>query len=158
MELKMNNRMNINILGLSEVRQPGSGSHKTDKSVTYYFGGVENNHRYRPAIFVNNEIANSVVEFVPLSDRTNSSNFALDYLLIINTLFKYHPRRLRTWKSPANAKGRIKENQIEFLLKKVTLKKYIMIVETHPETHVNKDHCRVVIYFKLWRPKKGQKA
>lgn len=62
-------RMNINILGLSEVRWTGSGQHRTDRGTIYFSEGTDNNLRYGVAIHLTTETAKSVIDFIPLSDR-----------------------------------------------------------------------------------------
>lgn len=42
---------------------------KTKRGHIYYSGGNDTHHRYGTAILVSDEIAKSIVEFVPLSDR-----------------------------------------------------------------------------------------
>jgi len=63
------NRLNIDILGLSEVRWSESGKQKISKGYIYYSGGTDVHHRYGTAILVSDEITQSVVEFAPFSDR-----------------------------------------------------------------------------------------
>lgn len=62
-------RMNIDILGLSEVRWPGSGKQRTQKGYIYYSGGSNNEHRHGTAVILTDKIAESVVDFVPVNER-----------------------------------------------------------------------------------------
>ncbi|XP_071581578.1 craniofacial development protein 2-like [Temnothorax nylanderi] len=232
-------RLNIDILGLSEVRWPGSGMQKTSNGVIYYSGGSDTNHRYGTAILVNNIVAESVAEFIPLNDRVmmlklQTSHRALNViqvyaptndktdaemedfyskieeamrltkrgeltmvigdfnakvgsgaedtvgqyglgerntrgdrlvqfcaennLLITNTFFKQHPRRLYTWKSPADVRGKIIRNQIDFILIRTELRKYVQTVKTYPGADINSDHNPVVMDFRMRRLTKVKKT
>ncbi|XP_071576849.1 uncharacterized protein [Temnothorax nylanderi] len=232
-------RLNIDILGLSEVRWPGSGMQKTSNGVIYYSGGSATNHRYGTAILVNNIVAESVAEFIPLNDRVmmlklQTSHRALNViqvyaptndktdaemedfyskieeamrltkrgeltmvigdfnakvgsgaedtvgqyglgerntrgdrlvqfcaennLLITNTFFKQHPRRLYTWKSPADVRGKIIRNQIDFILIRTELRKYVQTVKTYPGADINSDHNPVVMDFRMRRLTKVKKT
>lgn len=62
------NRMNIDVLGLGEVRWPGSGKQKTSNGYIYYSGGTDPEHRYGTAILVSDKIAQYVIDFTPLCD------------------------------------------------------------------------------------------
>ncbi|XP_024874105.1 craniofacial development protein 2-like [Temnothorax curvispinosus] len=224
-------RLNINILGLSEVRWPGSGMQKTSNTVICYSGGSDTNHRYGTAILVNNVVAELVAEFIPLNDRVmmlklQTSHRALNViqvyaptndktdaeteefyskideamrltkkreltmvigdfnakvgsgaeddtvrqyglgkrntrgdrlvqfcaknnLLVANTFFKQHPRRLYTWKSPADARGKILRNQIDFILIGTKLRKYVQTAKTYPGADINSDHNPIVMDFRM---------
>ncbi|XP_044750612.1 uncharacterized protein LOC123310952 [Coccinella septempunctata] len=226
-------RMKIDILGLSEVRWPGSGKQKTKGGYIYYSGGTDPKHQYGTAIMVSNRIAQSVIDFIPLNDRTafwklrtthrdmnivqvyaptndksdqeteefysaideilrltkrgeitmvigdfnakigcgaegdNVGSYGLgtrndrgnrlaqfcveNDLLIANTFFKQHPRRLYTWKSPAEKDGRIIRNQIDFILVGLNFKKNIKSVKTYPGADIHSDHNPVVMDFKMKR-------
>lgn len=72
-------------------------------------------------------------------------------LLIANTFFKQHPRRLYTWKSPADREGRIVRNQIDFILLDLNFKKYMKSVKTYPGADIQSDHNPVVMDFRLSR-------
>lgn len=62
-------RLKIDILGMSEVRWPGSGKQTTNSGVIYYSGGTDAFHRYGTAILVSKDIDKSVIEFIPFNDR-----------------------------------------------------------------------------------------
>lgn len=62
-------RLKLAILGLSEVRWPGTGTCDSGGSTMYYSGGTEVTHRNGVAIMVDKKIVNSVKCFVPISDR-----------------------------------------------------------------------------------------
>lgn len=62
-------RMNIDILGLSEVRWPSAGTLTSEGIQMYYSGGTDNKNRNGVAIMISEKIAASVVNFLLLSDR-----------------------------------------------------------------------------------------
>lgn len=62
-------RLNVDILGISESRWPGSGRVIQDDSVVYYSGNDEPQHRNGVASIVKKNIAHSVKNVVALSDR-----------------------------------------------------------------------------------------
>lgn len=62
-------RMNINILGVSEVRWPSSGQVNIGDHTMYYAGNAEPHHYNGVAIIVDKESNKSVKNFIPLSDR-----------------------------------------------------------------------------------------
>ncbi|XP_030765278.1 craniofacial development protein 2-like [Sitophilus oryzae] len=232
-------RMQIDILGMSEVRWPGSGKQATNNGVIYYSGGTDTFHQYGTAILVSKDIDRSVMEFIPFNDRvmllklqtthrtlniiqvyapTNDKSdaevedfystleeamkltkkgeinmvmgdfnakigsgrendvvgeyglgtrnargdkliqFCVESnLFIANTCFKQHPRRLYTWKSPADKKGRTIRNLIDFILVGQELKKYVQSVKTYPGADVNSDHNPVVMDFRMRRFKRSLK-
>ena len=63
------NRLQIEILGLSEVRWPGTGKIKTKHGVLYYSGNNDPNHYNGVATLVSSSIEKSVIDFFPISDR-----------------------------------------------------------------------------------------
>lgn len=73
------------------------------------------------------------------------------HLSAVNTFFKQHPRRLYTWKSPADREGHIIRNQIDFILIRNQLMKYVKTVSTYPGADVDSDHNPVVMDLKLRR-------
>lgn len=62
-------RLQIKILGLSEVRWPGSGKQDTENGVIYYSGGDGPGHQYGVAIMIAAELSKSVLDFIPLGER-----------------------------------------------------------------------------------------
>lgn len=72
-------------------------------------------------------------------------------LLIANTFFKQHPRRLYTWRSPADREKKIVRNQIDFILLGVSFKRYMKSTRTYPGADIGSDHNPVVLDFRLKR-------
>ena len=66
LELK---RLNISILGISEMRWPGSGDIWVDEHRVFYSGGESSQHRNGVGFIVSKGVAQAVASFVPLSDR-----------------------------------------------------------------------------------------
>lgn len=62
-------RLNIDILGVSEARWPGSGTNRGDNFTTYYSGTSDNIHKNGVAIIIKSSLNNNVQSFIPLSDR-----------------------------------------------------------------------------------------
>lgn len=63
-------RINIEVLGISEVRWPGSGTCRTDNGTLYYSGNQLPEHPNGVGIIVGSRIGKAVIKFVPYSDRT----------------------------------------------------------------------------------------
>lgn len=72
-------------------------------------------------------------------------------LLIANTFFKQHPRRLYTWRSPADKEEKIIRNQIDFILLSLNFKRYMKPTKTYPGADISSDHNPVVLDFRLKR-------
>lgn len=72
-------RLNIDILGLNEVRWPVAGKQKTSKGFLYYAEGTDPNHRYGTA----DEIAKSVTDFIPLNDRVMVMKIQTSYRTMV---------------------------------------------------------------------------
>lgn len=62
-------RLKINILGLSEVRWPGSGKCQKNKTTLFYSGNDEINHPNGVGILLDNKTSQAIISFIPLSDR-----------------------------------------------------------------------------------------
>ncbi|XP_045471791.1 craniofacial development protein 2-like [Harmonia axyridis] len=63
-------RLNIQILGLSEVRWPGSGTTQTMNKKLYYSGNSDNSkHSNGVGIIIGEELSQAVSNFPPVSDR-----------------------------------------------------------------------------------------
>uniref|UniRef100_A0A8D8SJB6 Craniofacial development protein 2 n=1 Tax=Cacopsylla melanoneura TaxID=428564 RepID=A0A8D8SJB6_9HEMI len=73
-------RLNIDILGMSEVRWPGTGTKKNADSFIYYSGGSDANNYYGVAVLLRPNIQKSVIDFIPISDRV--------MMLKLNTNFR----------------------------------------------------------------------
>lgn len=62
-------RMKVNIMGISEMRWPGVGSVDVDEHRVYYAGTQDGKFLNGVGIVVTKEIAQSVINFVPFSER-----------------------------------------------------------------------------------------
>ena len=62
-------RMNLNILGVSEVRWPGTNQINIDEYTMYYVGNNDPQHYNGVAIILDQTSRKSVKKFVPISDR-----------------------------------------------------------------------------------------
>lgn len=62
-------RMSVNVLGVSEVRWPGTGKINMENHTMYYSGNDDPQHYNGVAIIIDNKNNKSVKSFVPLSDR-----------------------------------------------------------------------------------------
>lgn len=67
--IKEMKRLEISILGISEMRWPGAGRCVVDDYTVYYSGEDTQYHRNGVAIIVSKEIMNSVTSVSPVSDR-----------------------------------------------------------------------------------------
>lgn len=61
-------RLNIKILGISEMRWRDSGKYQTSDA-TVFFSGSKTNNYYGVAIIINKELTQAVTNFIPYSDR-----------------------------------------------------------------------------------------
>lgn len=82
-------RLNIKILGFSEVRWPGSATVRTDTGVLYY-SDAENQHVNEVVILINKDIYDSVLDFVPLNNRAMMLRIKTTYR-IMNVIQVYAP-------------------------------------------------------------------
>lgn len=62
-------KLNIGILGLAEVRWPGSGTHCQDDAVFYYSGGEDGHHTNGVGIIMHKNLKALIINFVPYNDR-----------------------------------------------------------------------------------------
>ncbi|XP_039278804.1 craniofacial development protein 2-like [Nilaparvata lugens] len=67
--MKEMSRLSINILGISDVRWPGSGKCRTNNGVFYYSGIDDPNHRYGVGVIIDKATNASVQSFTPYSER-----------------------------------------------------------------------------------------
>ena len=76
-----------------------------------------------------------------------------DYVLC-NTIFKQHPRRLWTWKSP----GDNTRNQIDYVLIKTRFRNAIKSCKTYPGADCYSDHVPIVsvVHLKLRKLKRAR--
>lgn len=229
--IKEMKRMNIDILGISEMRWPGTGMIQIDKHKTYYSGTTNGKFEFGVGIIVTQEVARSVKNFIPVSERvivlqlearpvniniiqiyaptTDKSNEEVDELygcikdiiktlpkqdstitmgdfnakigagfktnyigpnglgernqrgdtmelfveenelVVLNTQFKMHPRKLYTWISPLSKAERIIRNQIDYILINKRFRNSCTRVRTFPGADLNSDHIPVVGDFKI---------
>ncbi|XP_030753190.1 craniofacial development protein 2-like [Sitophilus oryzae] len=63
------NRLDINILGISETRWPNSGQIKVDDSTLYYSGNDSASHPNGVGVLLDARTGPSVLNFIPMSDR-----------------------------------------------------------------------------------------
>lgn len=64
-------RLKIDLLGMSEIRWPGSGKCEKEDATMFYSGsrGEDANHRHGVAVLVNNKIRKHIKNFIPYSER-----------------------------------------------------------------------------------------
>lgn len=62
-------RMNIDILGVSEMRWPNSGKYKINDYYLYYVGNNDSNHYNGVGSIINPDINKFVAKCEPVSDR-----------------------------------------------------------------------------------------
>lgn len=83
-------RLGIKILGLSEVRWPGTGRHRTENGILYYSGGDDPKHQYGVAILISSELEKSVIDFIPLGDRVMLLRLLTTHR-VMNVILAYAP-------------------------------------------------------------------
>ncbi|CAG9837263.1 unnamed protein product [Diabrotica balteata] len=79
-------------------------------------------------------------------------------LVIMNTWFKLHPRKLYTWKSPQDSVGRIIRNQIDYMLVNKRYRNSCTCVKTYPVADTNSNNVPVVGSFKVRMKKFASKS
>lgn len=229
--IKEMTQMKLNILGVSEMRWPRSGSMNIQDHQIYYSGTDNDKHELGVGIILTKKMARCVDNFIPISprvmlvqlraspvniniiqvyaptsDRTDEEveelytsinqviknlnkqeilivmgdfnarigagrsscsvgpfglgkrnergdlleTFAEEnQLAVMNTWFKLHPRRLYTWKSPADKPGKIVRNQIDYILINRRYRNSCTYVKTYPGADINSDHVPLVGNFKV---------
>ena len=85
--IKEMRRLKVDILGVSEMRWPGSGECEVDEHKIYYAGENSVQHRNGVAILVTKEINRAVLGFLPVSDRVamikiNAKPFKLNVIQV----------------------------------------------------------------------------
>lgn len=60
-------KLNIDILGISEARWPKSGNFPLTNGMVYYSGNQCTHHRHVVAIFVSKSTMQSIINFTPVS-------------------------------------------------------------------------------------------
>uniref|UniRef100_A0A8D8T3N0 Craniofacial development protein 2 n=1 Tax=Cacopsylla melanoneura TaxID=428564 RepID=A0A8D8T3N0_9HEMI len=215
-------RLKIQVLGVSEMRWPGSGFMDVENHRIYHSGTSDNTYQYGVGMIIQKRLVNQVTNFVPLTDRImllqisarpanvnivqvyaptkDHSNeevlefysqiadilkalpkhdlnmvmgdfnakvgkgksgkhigefglgerndrgellctFAVEHdLIVTNTFFQQHPRRLYTWKSP----DKRTRNQIDFVLINDRFKNSLLSIKTYPGADVKSDHNPLV--------------
>ncbi|XP_039291111.1 craniofacial development protein 2-like [Nilaparvata lugens] len=223
--------MKLSVMGVCEMRWPGSGSLKIQDHQVYFSGTDNDKHELRVCFIMTKGVAKCVDNVIPVSSRLilvqlkakpvniniiqvyapttdgtdeeveefyNSINeimrklkkqdltivigdfnaklgsgrtsssvgpFGLgnrnargdsletfaesNQLVVMNTWFKLHPRRLYTWKSPMDRPGRIVRNQIDFLLVNRRFWNSCLSVKTYPGADIQSDHTPLVGRFKI---------
>ena len=66
-------------------------------------------------------------------------------MVVTNTWFKNHPRRLYTWRST----GDLTRNQIDYILQPKTFRNSIFNCKTHPQADCNTNHILLVAALRL---------
>lgn len=79
-------RFNLQILGVSEMRWPGSGKCHIQGHTVYYSGSSSGQHENGVGIILNKAIGSCVINFILISERVMTTQ--VDMVL---TLFKYIP-------------------------------------------------------------------
>lgn len=62
-------RMQVDIMGISEMRWPAAGTMNVDEHSVFYSGTQDGTHQKGVGIIVTNKIAYSVTNFTPISER-----------------------------------------------------------------------------------------
>uniref|UniRef100_A0A8D8Q4X5 Craniofacial development protein 2 n=1 Tax=Cacopsylla melanoneura TaxID=428564 RepID=A0A8D8Q4X5_9HEMI len=62
-------RMQVDIMGISEMRWPAAGTMNVDEHRVFYSGTQDGTHQKGVGIIVTNKIAHSVTNFTPISER-----------------------------------------------------------------------------------------
>lgn len=232
-------RLGVSILGVSEMRWPGSGGCEIGDHYLYYSGNDDPKHYNGVAVVLDKNIKHAVKAFIPVSDRVmllkiNASPFNINIiqtyaptcdgndgdveafyddigkclklsrnheitivmgdfnakigqgkcenvvgehglgkrnergerliqfaqeheLIVTNTFFKLHPRRLYTWKSNAENENRIIRNQIDFVMINQRFRNSVKSVKTYPGADLASDHNPLVATVQL-RLKRLQKT
>lgn len=72
-------------------------------------------------------------------------NFCEEYQMVVtNTFFKLHPRRLYTWKSPKDSPNQIIRNQIDYIMINKRFRNSVISVKTYPGADIASDHNPLV--------------
>lgn len=224
--------LRLDVLGISDVRWPGSGKCMTRNGMMYYSGNNEPGHRKGVGIIVDKNCQKAVCNVVPYSDRvmmltlntqlkrkiniiqiyaptadkdeneieafyeqldnviklTKRQDVTIimgdfnakvgeeeaadcvgryglgerndrgdrliefctnEELIIANTLFKLHKRRLYTWKSPADNSDKIVRNQIDYIIVNRRYRNSILSAKTYPGADISSDHNPVVAAMRI---------
>ena len=193
-------RVNINLLGISELKWTGIGKFNSDDHWIYY-SGQESLKRNGVALIVNKRVQNAVLGCNRKNDRMISvcfwgkpfnitviqvwdwnakvgsqetpevtGKFGLgvwneagqrliefcqeDALVITNTVFQQHKRRLYTWTSPDGQHW----NQMDYILCSQRWRSSIQSAKTRPGADCGSDHELLITKFRLKLKKVGKTA
>ena len=85
-----------------------------------------------------------------LGSRNDRGDLLVDWcrensIVVTNTWFKNHPRRLYTWRSP----GDLTRNQIDYILSSKRFRNSILNCKTCPQADCNTDHILLVLTLRL---------
>lgn len=229
--IKEMKRLKIGIMGISEMRWPGSGECMVDNYRVYYSGKETNKHQHGVGMILDEHFSRFVNNYVPISERIlliqmNTTPIKLNILqvyaptaekeeeeveefyeeinktlktinkneilitmgdfnakigkgregegvgphglgtrnergdrlrvfaeeqelIILNTFFKLHPRRLYTWKAPADGPERIVRNQIDYILINKRFRNSCLAVKAYPGADIGSDHNPLMGKFRL---------
>ena len=83
-------------------------------------------------------------------ENTNEKDLLADWcrennIIVTNTWFKNHPRRLCTWRCP----GGLTKNQIDYILSSKRSRNSILNCKTYPQADCNTDHILLVATLRL---------
>lgn len=224
-------RLDISILGCSEVRWRGSGQCNIEDHTIYYSGVDNNQHPNGVAVIVNKNVSKSILGHLPISDRImllkinaapikltiiqvyaptslssdeDLESFYIDLreamkhtaanemtvvlgdfnaklgkgedgnvigkfglgnrnergeilahfckehgFAVMNTFFDHHPRRLYTWKSPADSTQNVIRNQIDFIMINKRFQNSITSCKTYPGADISSSHNLLLSNLKI---------
>ncbi|CAG9828488.1 unnamed protein product, partial [Diabrotica balteata] len=199
-------RMTIDIMGISEMRWPGTGSIDKKDHRIFYSGSLDGKLEHGVGVIITRKISRCILNFVPVSNRVillqiraNPVNvniiqiyaptadkddeevetlyqsiedileriskhligpfglgqrnergdrleiFAEDNkLVVLNTFYKVPPRRLYTWKAPADKPHNVIRNQIDYILVNRRFRNSFKSVKTYPGADIESDHISLV--------------
>lgn len=63
------NRLNADVMGISEMRWPGSGHCEINDHTVYYSGNTNNKHIHGVGIIISKKIQQTITNFTPISER-----------------------------------------------------------------------------------------
>ncbi|XP_030765261.1 craniofacial development protein 2-like [Sitophilus oryzae] len=76
-------------------------------------------------------------------------HFCKENMVIKNTFYKLHPRRLYTWKSPQDSYNNIVRNQIDYILINRRYQNSIKRVAAYPGADIGSDHNPLIADFQF---------
>ena len=95
-------------------------------------------------------VEQSIVGGHGLGSRNEKGDLLVDWccensMVVTNTWFKNHPRRLYTWRSP----GDLARNQIDCILSSKRFKNSLLNCKTYPQANCNTDYILLVATLRL---------